>query len=97
MWFDKKEFKTNRKKEIEDGDDGSVVVTCLHCGTETEMLSVSGVVTEVNVELENSPEGLNHDPYDFGWIFRVEMNAPEELESLMSEEEYEAFLSEEKE
>jgi len=59
--------------------------------------SVSGIITEVNIELENSPEGLNYDPYGFGWIFRVEMSAPEELESLMNEEEYEAFLLESKE
>ena len=43
MWYNIEEFKANRKKEVEDkvyGDDGSVSVTCLYCGTETCVLSV---------------------------------------------------------
>ena len=59
--------------------------------------SVSGVVTEVNTKLEDSPEGINYDPYDFGWIFRVKMNKPEELKLLMNAEEYGIFLNETKE
>ncbi len=53
---------------------------------------VSGQVGEVNVDLEETPENLNHDPYGAGWIFKVEMSDPAELEKLMSASDYEQFL-----
>jgi len=54
---------------------------------------VSGKVVEVNAQLEESPEDINHDPYGVGWIFRVEINNPEELEDLMSADDYEELLA----
>ncbi len=55
---------------------------------------VSGVVVQVNEELEDAPEMINEQPYDAGWLVEVELSDPEELESLLSEEEYQAFLKE---
>ena len=54
--------------------------------------SVSGVVLEINEELEDSPENLNEDPYG-AWIIKVE-NVTEE-EELLTAEEYEAHCAEE--
>jgi glycine cleavage system H protein len=58
---------------------------------------VSGTVVEVNDTLLDSPELINEDPYDEGWILRIEMSAPEELEKLLNAEAYISFIEEEKE
>ena len=48
---------------------------------------VSGVVVENNEALEDAPELVNQDPYE-NWIIKVKMSDPEELNDLMSAEEY---------
>ena len=58
---------------------------------------ISGTVKEVNTELLNTPETLNEDPYGDAWLVQVEMNEPEELDALMTAEEYERFVEEERE
>jgi len=54
---------------------------------------VSGTVVAVNTELEATPEALNTDPYGAGWIFRIELSDPSELDGLMDAAAYEAFLA----
>jgi glycine cleavage system H protein len=49
---------------------------------------VSGPVLEVNSEIVDSPEIINDDPYDAGWLLVVEMADSEELKLLMSAEDY---------
>jgi glycine cleavage system H protein len=49
---------------------------------------VSGLVLEVNSEIVDSPEIINDDPYDAGWLLVVEMADSEELKLLMSAEDY---------
>lgn len=48
---------------------------------------VSGVVVENNEALEDAPELVNQDPYE-NWIIKVKMSDPEELNHLISAEEY---------
>jgi glycine cleavage system H protein len=55
---------------------------------------VSGTVVRVNEELENTPQTINEQPYEAGWLIEVEVSNPEELESLLNEAEYQAFISE---
>jgi len=55
---------------------------------------LSGTVLEVNGELEESPDFLNDDPYDSGWLVVVEIVDPEELNSLMSAEDYMEYVAE---
>ena len=55
---------------------------------------VSGTVVEINEELEDAPELLNHDAFA-NWIMKVEMNDPSELESLMDAAAYEALCANE--
>ena len=55
---------------------------------------VSGKVVDVNSELENNPEIINEDPYEDGWICVIEMSAPDEVEDLMSAEEYAEYVKE---
>jgi glycine cleavage system H protein len=55
---------------------------------------ISGTVVKVNDELGDAPETINEHPYDAGWLVEVEMSDPEELESLLTEEAYQAFINE---
>ena len=54
---------------------------------------VSGVVVEVNEELEAAPEKVNEDAYA-SWIIKVEMSAPSELDSLLDAAGYKALIGE---
>ncbi|MFI5366969.1 MAG: glycine cleavage system protein GcvH [Candidatus Binatia bacterium] len=58
---------------------------------------VSGKVLEVNDDLPENPEMLNEDPYGDGWIIKIEMSDPDELNDLMTAAEYEEYVAEEKE
>jgi len=53
---------------------------------------VAGSVKEVNEELFNRPELVNSDPYGQGWMLLVELSDPEQLDTLMTAEQYEAYL-----
>ncbi|WP_338469628.1 glycine cleavage system protein GcvH [Niallia sp. XMNu-256] len=55
---------------------------------------VSGSVVLVNEELEDAPQTVNEQPLEAGWLVEVELSNTEELKSLMSEEEYLAFVNE---
>ncbi|MDQ0243555.1 glycine cleavage system H protein [Bacillus fengqiuensis] len=55
---------------------------------------VSGTVVRVNEELNDTPETINENPYEAGWLVEVEISNPEELESLLNEGEYQAFINE---
>ncbi len=61
--------------------------------TSTIYAPVTGSVVQVNQELEEHPELLNQDPYGRGWIAVLELSDPSEVESLMTAEQYEAFLT----
>ncbi|PIP81010.1 MAG: glycine cleavage system protein H [Gammaproteobacteria bacterium CG22_combo_CG10-13_8_21_14_all_40_8] len=56
---------------------------------------VSGKVVAVNETLEDAPEQVNADPYHDGWMFRLELSDTDELDGLMSAEEYAEFLENE--
>ena len=49
---------------------------------------VSGIVTAINDNLDDSPELVNKDPYGDGWMIKIESNGPEEKELLLSPEDY---------
>jgi glycine cleavage system H protein len=50
---------------------------------------VSGVITEVNAVLNDSPELVNDDAFGRGWMIRVRVSNPSEFARLLSPEEYE--------
>ena len=56
---------------------------------------VSGVVSKVNEDLESSPENINTDPYDKGWIFKLRDFNKEEYETLMDAASYDKFVESE--
>jgi glycine cleavage system H protein len=49
---------------------------------------VSGEIIEANTTLEGKPEFVNTDPYVDGWLFRVQLSDPEEIEDLLDAEAY---------
>ena len=55
-------------------------------------MPVSGEVLEVNAELDGHPELVNEDAYGKGWIIKIRLSHPAELDSLLSAEEYEKEL-----
>jgi glycine cleavage system H protein len=55
---------------------------------------ISGEVVEVNEEVLDAPEMVLEDPYEEGWLLRVDIIDMAEVDELMSREEYEDYLSE---
>ena len=49
---------------------------------------ISGKVIEVNESLSDTPEVLNEDPYVNGWLFKVDLNNPSELDELFDAKGY---------
>ena len=49
---------------------------------------VTGVIVEINEELEDSPELINEESYEGGWIVKVKLSDPSELDNLKDAEEY---------
>ncbi len=63
--------------------------------TSTVISPVSGRVIEVNEELTESPEIINEDPYEKGWIAVIELEDASEAEDLMDASEYGKYVEEE--
>ena len=58
---------------------------------------VSGTVLEVNDDLPDSTELVNEDPYGDGWMVKIELSDPTDLDELMTAAEYETFVQEQQE
>jgi glycine cleavage system H protein len=58
---------------------------------------ISGEVVKINESLADEPETVNSDPYGSGWMVRVRMSNPGEVDSLLTAAEYEDFTKAEKE
>lgn len=54
---------------------------------------VGGEVVEVNAGLLDDPEMVNESPYDDGWLVRVLMDDPDQVEDLMAPDEYADYIS----
>ncbi len=55
---------------------------------------VGGKVVEINEALLDAPETINEDPYDKGWMLVIELADESQTDSLLSGEEYKAYLEE---
>lgn len=55
-------------------------------------MPVSGKIIEFNSALESNPEAVNSDPYGDGWMVKVELSNPAELEDLLDAAGYEAHI-----
>jgi glycine cleavage system H protein len=56
---------------------------------------ISGEVVEVNEALAEKPELVNTDPYGDGWMIRVKLSTPDEVDELMNAEDYEDYIKKE--
>ena len=56
------------------------------------MLPIEGEILELNPELEESPELVNSDPYGKGWIVKVKPANAEDLDGLLSADDYKALI-----
>lgn len=54
---------------------------------------ISGEIVEVNTDLVADPSKVNSDPYEGGWIFKIRITAPAQLEELMDAAGYSAMVS----
>lgn len=57
-------------------------------------MPVSGEVVEVNDKLADSPDLVNKDPYGDGWMIKVKVSDPAQLNDLLSAEKYSALINE---
>jgi glycine cleavage system H protein len=55
-------------------------------------IPVAGTVLEVNEDLDGEPELVNSDPYGKGWMVKISLANPGDLDGLLSVEEYEKFI-----
>lgn len=55
-------------------------------------MPVSGKVLEINARLESEPQLVNQDPYGEGWIIKVEMTDPAEVDTLLNAEDYKGLI-----
>ena len=55
-------------------------------------MPVSGEVLEINETINDQPELVNNDPYGEGWMIKISVNDPEELNNLLDAEGYQALI-----
>ena len=55
-------------------------------------LPVSGTLTEINGTLDQQPELVNQDPYGAGWMVKMTIADPSQIENLLSVEDYKALI-----
>lgn len=76
--------------ELEAGE-GASVVESVKAASDI-YTPVTGEIVAFNEELEDSPELINDEPYDGGWIFKVKISDEKELEALLDADAYQAQI-----
>lgn len=56
-------------------------------------MPISGEILEFNESLETNPEKVNDNPYEDGWMIKMKISDPSELDELLSPEDYENTIS----
>ena len=55
-------------------------------------LPMSGKIVEFNESLSDAPESINESPYEKGWIIKVEVSNPDEINELLNSDDYSALV-----
>ena len=55
-------------------------------------MPLSGEITEINTGLEDAPESVNESPYDKGWMVKIKLSDPSEVEGLMDSAAYKELI-----
>ncbi len=79
--------------ELESGDTFGVVESVK--AVSDLFAPLSGKVIEANTALVDAPEGINADPYDTGWMIKIEIANPSEIDDLLDAAAYEKLIEEE--
>jgi len=74
-------------REVEAGDEVAVLESVK--AASDIYAPVAGKIVAVNSELDDAPELINETPYDEGWLFKIEFKKEEDVDNLLSAEEYE--------
>ena len=80
-------------REVEAGDEIAVVESVK--AASDIYAPVAGTIVEVNGDLEDSPDLINNSPFEDGWLFKIELRKEEDVDNLMSAEEYAELCEEE--
>ncbi len=73
-------------QQVQKGDD-IVVVESTKAASDV-YAPVSGKIVEVNTAIEDEPEAINADPFNRGWLVKIQISDQSEIEALMSPEAY---------
>ena len=57
-------------------------------------LPVEGEILELNEDLETSPEDVNNDPYERGWMIKMKVSNPSDVDNLLTSEDYKKLIGE---
>lgn len=74
-----------------DAEEGVAVVESVKAASDI-YAPVAGKITDANPELSDNPELVNSDPYQAGWLFRMEPDDVADVEKLMDPEAYSAYV-----
>lgn len=77
-------------KEFKAGDEFGVVESVK--SVSSLLCPVSGKVIEVNSDLGNTAQLVNQSPYENGWMVKIELSNPSEVEALLSEQDYRKLI-----
>ncbi len=86
------EFEIDPDDEVSAGDSIGTIES-VKAAAEVHF-PVSGTVLEVNEEVVDTPEMLNQEPYEGGWLVKVQVSDESELDALMDAAAYEAYCQE---
>jgi glycine cleavage system H protein len=77
-----------------DMDAGAVFGTVEAVKTVSDLyLPINGTILELNAALSSAPELVNNDPYGEGWMIKMKVNNPEDVDTLLDAAAYEAVVS----
>lgn len=81
--------------EGEEVEQGEVFGTVEAVKTVSDLfMPVNGKITEVNAELDSEPELVNQEPYQKGWMIKIEVSSPEAVNELLTAQEYAELVGE---
>ena len=80
-------FKQNEVMAIIDSVKASSDIYC----------PIDGEIIEINEKLSEAPELINQSPYEEGWIVKIKPSNPEQIDSLLSKEQYDELVGQHKE
>lgn len=83
------EFMIDEGDSVSKGDEVATVESVKAAAD--VIFPASGEILALNEDILDTPEVLNSDPYEAGWLVKIKLDDPSELDALMTAEDYEAY------